>query len=110
MKQHITIEQLKQIDWEKFNAKFQYSVKEIEELYKDITMTKEIEMDIIAHHFNIGKLIQILGGIIGLIEIDDFNCYITLEMVGYKFVSIEPNLIDALWEAVKYILKEKTNE
>ena len=98
MKEFINIEQLNEISEEKLN-------KIIEK--EDTALTKHAKEEVCKRLFNICKMIEILDKRLENFYYDNHNNYYVVELydVGYWWDNKEP--IDALWEAIKHVLREE---
>ena len=120
MKQHITIEQVSELTQKEI---LKLSMKYYQKWYSTLTdgqkrglITNRIDLIyVLSESTTIGKMIEILEGfgspIIQYIDTKGVWNMLMLYADGEFEVDIEKNeLADALWEAVKYVLKERENK
>jgi hypothetical protein len=112
MKQHIAVEQFLELklilnDAEEPNEFWRYDLEKYG-IYVDNSSD-----EFITEQFNIGKMVEILKRFLPTITFYEFSSIVEIipknkaDKPNYLVVEFEKEeLVDALWEAVKYIIKE----
>jgi len=120
MKQHITVEQLKEVNEHVF-AKAFGTEEEVNDLYNPYYSQHTVDNLVrrLSQDVTIGKMIEVLDSLwtkdeIFISRLEDFKWEILFDLENctedmyydYGFTWQGDELVDGLWEAVKYVLSK----